>query len=519
MTPTLTGANLIASQDSSAGTQTFTSTNPRTNEQYATTVHEATSDEVAQACVAAREAFRQSVRWTPDAGRSLLSEIAAALDGQAEAIVELADSETALGVGRLEGELQRTTNQLRFLGDVVADGAYLEAIICSQEDDGSLRRMLRPLGPVAVFGASNFPLAFSVAGGDTAAALAVGCPVVVKAHPSHPLTSEFVGRIITGIVAEADVPAGMFSLVHGFDAGQNLVLDPNIKAVGFTGSFRGGTALMKLASQRDQPIPVYAEMGSLNPVVVSPAAAQDHPEEIAAGFIGSFTLSVGQFCTKPGLLFVPSSAPELVDAIVNSMNTATSGPLLNAGIHQGWDEKISAWSDAAEMEVLWKASTDEGSTFWADPVLFAVDAATFASAPELREECFGPASILVRYDDDDDLAEALDALDGNLAAGVHAQDHEDTLVSWLLPLLEEKAGRLIWNGWPTGVAVTWAMHHGGPFPATSNPLHTSVGATALRRFLRPVCYQGIPDKHLPPVVQEQNPLSIPRRDNGELQTP
>jgi NADP-dependent aldehyde dehydrogenase len=529
MPAVLTGANLIAGQERTAGDASILSVEARTGHGRPPAVHEATAADVAEACAAAAGAAGRLAALDPMARAALLEAVADRLDRAGDEIVALADAETALGrEPRLAGELARTTGQLRFLAGVVRDGSYLEAIIDREPD---VRRVLVPLGPVAVFGASNFPLAFSVAGGDTAAALAVGCPVVIKAHPSHPHTCELVGRQVAAALADAGAPAGGVSLIHGLEAGRRLVLDAGIRAVAFTGSLAGGTALAGLAASRDVPIPVYAEMGSLNPVVVTARAAGERPDEIAAGFVASMTLGNGQFCTKPGLVFVPDSpaGAALVEAISRAVQAAGPGVLLNAAIRAAWARRLQEWAGLREVRVL-VAPRDDGAVA-VRPALLETTAAGLVANPPLREECFGPAAILVRYRDRDDLAAALTELPGSLTATVHgatvhgatvhgatvhgATDESDDLGP-LLDTLAALAGRVIWNGWPTGVAVNWAMQHGGPYPATTNPLHTSVGATSLRRFLRPVAYQGVPDELLPPALRDANPLGLPRRVDGAL---
>jgi NADP-dependent aldehyde dehydrogenase len=518
MTAVLTGANLIGGRPGAAGDASIRSVDPRTGQVRQPAVHEATADDVAEACAAAAAAAPRLAALDPFARADLLDALADRIDNAGDQIVAQADAETALGrEPRLVGELARTTNQIRFLANVVRDGAYLEAIIDRETD---VRRMLVPLGPVAVFGASNFPLAFSVAGGDTAAALAAGCPVVVKAHPSHPHTCELVGRQVAAALTDVGAPGGGFSLIHGFEAGRRLVLDARMRAVAFTGSLAGGTALAALAASREVPIPVYAEMGSLNPVVVTTRAAEERADEVAAGFVASMTLGNGQFCTKPGLVFVPDSpaGSALVEAISQGVQEVAPGVLLNAGIRAAWAGRVGEWANLAEVRVrVLPRDTDAVAV---RPALLETSAADLAATPLLREECFGPAAILVRYRDSEDLAGALAALPGSLTATVHgAADDVDDVddVRPLLDALAGLAGRVIWNGWPTGVAVSWAMHHGGPYPATTNPLHTSVGATSLRRFLRPVAYQGVPDEILPPALRDANPLGLPRRVDGEWQ--
>jgi NADP-dependent aldehyde dehydrogenase len=461
------------------------------------------TDSVRAACAAASGAADELAALDPTQRARLLRAAAAALRSNRDEIVPLADQETHLGPARLGGELDRTTGQLELFATVLEDGSFLEALVDPR--DGArpdVRRVLHPVGPVAVFAASNFPLAFSVAGGDTASALAAGCPVVVKAHEGHPRLSALVGSILTDVL-----PAGVLGVVYGRAAGPALVEDPAIAAVGFTGSVAGGRYLFDLAQRRPDPIPFYGELGSINPVVVTPAAARSRGPEIATGYVGSVTLGSGQFCTKPGLLFLPADhglAAPLQEAIA----TAPRGELLGDWIAEGFARRLdSVRGHTAVREIADGAAT-----------LLAVPASSFD--PDLAEECFGPASLIVEYGSLDELAVALDRVAGSLTLTVHGElPEDDALARRLVAWGERHAGRIIWNGWPTGVAVTWAMHHGGPWPASTAPGHTSVGTTAIRRFLRPVAYQDLPDPLLPPALRETNPLNLTRRVAGHLSGP
>ncbi|MEH0934163.1 aldehyde dehydrogenase (NADP(+)) [Micromonospora psammae] len=437
------------------------------------------------------------------------------LDGHADQIVRLADEETHLGAARLTGELARTTGQLRLFADAVEEGSFLDVTIDHADPDvprPDVRRMMRPLGPVAVFAASNFPLAFSVAGGDTASALAAGCPVVVKAHEGHPRLSALVGGLLATVL-----PAGAVTVLHGREAGRALVRDPAIRAVGFTGSLTGGRALFDLAAGRPDPIPFYGELGSLNPVVVTPAAVAARGEAVARDFVASFTLGSGQFCTKPGLLFLPAGHG-LEAALVEAVAAVRPGPLLGEWIRAGFDERLAALAALPGVRGLVAPAPGDGHT--ASAALLTVPAARFAAEPAAAQECFGPASLVIEYADRADLLAALAAVPGSLTATVHGESDDDAdLVRAVLDLATERAGRVVWNGWPTGVTVGWAMHHGGPWPSTTAPLHTSVGVAAIRRFLRPVAYQNLPDALLPEALREANPLGLPRRVDGRLREP
>jgi NADP-dependent aldehyde dehydrogenase len=449
----------------------------------------------------------------PLAGRAeLLEAVAAALEEARDELVPLADSETGLGETRLGGELTRTRVQLEMFAEVIRDGGFHEAIIDHADPAAQpaprpdLRRMLIPVGPVAVYAASNFPFAFSVAGGDTASALAAGCPVVVKAHSGHPGLSRRTGEIVGAALTRGGAPAGTFAVVFGTDAGRRLVRHPAIRAAGFTGSLQGGRALFDLANARPDPIPFYGELGSLNPVVVTPGALTARGSEVVQGFVGSFTLGAGQFCTKPGLLFLPKGHGR-EDELAAAVGAVSVGPLLNDRIRDGF-EKVAAALAAADGV---RAIASRGAEDSRRAMLLAVDAADLR--PELLEECFGPASLVIEYGSAAELGRALDLVPGALTATVHADpDTEQQLIRDLLDRFTGRAGRVVFGGWPTGVAVAWAQQHGGPWPATTNALHTSVGATGIRRWLRPVTYQDVPDAFLPPPLQDANPLGIPRRE-------
>ena len=477
-------------------------------------------DEIVRAAAAAAPVFA-------DAGRELraglLRALADALEADRETIVGLADRETALGPTRLNGELTRTAYQLRLFAEVLDEGSYVEATIDHAGDTAmgprpDLRRMLVPIGPVAVFGASNFPLAFSVPGGDTASALAAGSPVVVKAHPSHPATSQRVYEVMTKAAKEFGAPNGVLGIVHGQEAGAVLVRHPLIKAVGFTGSLHGGRALADLAASRPEPIPFFGELSSLNPVVITQAAAAERAEDIAAGLVGSFTLGAGQFCTKPGLVFVPSGpdGDRLREAAAAKVTELEPQFALNGGIARSYTDGTARLAAHAGLDQLAEAKNGTEAGFAVRPTLFATKAAQLTA--DEAEECFGPTTVLVSYDGDEDLLAALAVVPGSLTATVHVAEADRTLSAPVLRALQDKAGRLLFNGYPTGVAVAWAQHHGGPWPST-NTQHTSVGTTAIRRFLRPVAWQNAPAELLPVELREENPARIPRRVDGLLVLP
>ena len=471
---------------------------PRTGEPVGEPVAE-TSDAGLDAIVAAAAAA--SPAWAASGRRAeALEAVADALDDRAGELAVIADTETALGGERLTGEVRRATGQLRLFAGVLRDGRYADAVVTPA--DGvvpDLRRINRPVGPVAVFAASNFPFAFSVVGGDTASALAAGCPVVVKAHEGHPVTSDLCAEIVTGALASAGAPAGVFGLVHGVQAGLRLLRHPAIAAAGFTGSTAGGLALARIAAQRPVPIPFYGELGSANPCVVLPGAAFGRPGGIAAGYIGSLTLGTGQFCTNPGLLFVPEDVG-LLTAIGEAAGASAGGAMLSGRIFANYTEAVE--EAQAHPGVTELAAGKPGPGPWgATPRVFQTTLKEFAADTAiLSRERFGPAGLVITYPSVEDLLPVLATLAGNLVGTVHVDtDSSDDLdlARPVIAVLERVAGRIVCNGWPTGVAVVAAQHHGGPWPATTAPAYTSVGTAAIRRWLVPVAYQDFPPELRP----------------------
>lgn len=486
---------------------------------------EATAQEVDAAVRAADEAREALTDRTVRAAflRSAADELEAARDR----LVEAADAETALGPVRLTGELARTCYQLRAFAGIVEEGDFLGVVIDHPDDTATppipdLRRYKIPLGVVAVYSASNFPFAFSVAGGDTASALAAGCPVVVKAHPDHPALSELVAKVIRRAAAKHQVPDGVLGLVHGFEAGIELIRHPMVAAAGFTGSVRGGRALFDEAAARPVPIPFHGELGSLNPVLVTEAAAAERGEAIGAGLAGSMTLGVGQFCVKPGLVLAPASAAG--DALLKSLTDAVSdtdpGVLLDHRMRDNFLTGVTERAQLPDVETPVTAGAGGEHTVSAGFLTVPAERLTGEGAYDLLlEECFGPVTVVARYTDETEVRAVLSRLPGNLTATVHLSSEEAAgqgrgaeLLRELTPL----AGRVLVNGWPTGVAVAPAQHHGGPYPATTST-STSVGGTAIERWLRPVVYQGAPEALLPPELKDDNPLGLPRRFNGSLE--
>lgn len=516
------GVSLIAGQPAGATGAEFRATNPATGEPLDPVFFSAAPSDVDRAVQAAQQAF---LLWRKTSGAeraALLRSIADGLDASTAELVAQAKLETALPEARLQGETKRTSNQLRLFAHVVEEGSWVAARIDTALPDRQplprpdLRSMLQPLGPVAVFGASNFPLAFSVAGGDTASALAAGNAVLMKAHPAHPGTSELAGRIIAESIRTCGAPEGLFSLLFdaGFSAGQALVQHPLIQAVAFTGSRRGGRALMDLAAQRPQPIPCFAEMGSTNPVFILPDSLRRQGSAIAAGLFGSFTLGAGQFCTKPGLVFLPQQAetgPFLGE--LRRLTSAGAGfSLLTPGIASAYRHSLDERRSSCLVEML-AAAAPEGACSVA-AALLETDVATFLSHPELSEEIFGPTSLIIRYQQRSAMLRAASELDGHLTATVLGTGEDLAAAADLIAILERKVGRVIFNSYPTGLEVSDAVVHGGPYPASSDSRFTSVGTRAILRFARPVCYQGFPESSLPDALRNANPLGILRMVNG-----
>ncbi|WP_030197636.1 aldehyde dehydrogenase family protein [Streptomyces sp. NRRL S-87] len=499
------------------------SVDPRTGKRLDQVAVEATAQDV-DAAVRAAHAARAALA-DRTARIAFLRTAADRLDAAADRVVAAADAETALGAARLTGELARTTYQLREFADAVEEGAYLDVRI-DRADPAltpprpELRRYKVPLGVAAVYAASNFPLAFSVPGGDTASALAAGCPVVVKAHPDHPATSELCADLLRRAAVETGLPAEVVGLVHGFDAGLELIRHPLVAAAGFTGSIRGGRALFDAAAARPVPIPFHGELGSLNPVVVTPAAAAERAEEIGAGLAGSVTLGMGQFCVKPGLVLVPEGADgdRLAAAFAKAVGDTGPGVLLDLRMREnflaGVRERASLPGVTAPVAAGAAGEHGVGAGYLSVPARHLA-----AEGPHelLLEECFGPVTVLARYADQAEATAVLTRLPGNLSATLQLSAAEtaggEGPAADLVAQVTALAGRIVVNGWPTGVAVAPAQHHGGPYPAATSH-STSVGGTAVERWLRPVAYQSVPDALLPAELREANPLGLPRRVDG-----
>jgi len=518
--------SLIGSSRGENSGDLFYSNNPSTGEVLPVAYATATETETDRAAELAQTATSVLAALSGDEKAKFLRTVADNVDAIVEDLVAIVTVETGLPEPRVRGETARTSGQLRMFADLVEEGSWVDARIDHAIPDRQpipkpdLRSMLRPVGPVGVFCASNFPLAFSVAGGDTASAFAAGCPVIVKAHHAHPGAALSVGKAVTAAVASHGLPEGTFSLLYGGGrtVGQRLVSHPCLKAVGFTGSRSGGRALFDLASSRCEPIPVYAEMSSVNPIFLLPSALAERGEQIAQGLQGSATLGVGQFCTNPGIVLHEKGAAgdAFKAAFAKLMGESAAAPMLHSGIRAAYGKGVSALTGCSGVEILTEAGEGRGAgSCDAGTSVFAVDAETFLSNEALSEEIFGPSTLLVACENREQMLAAARNLEGQLTASIFGAEQELAESSDLIDVLETKAGRLLFNQFPTGVEVCHSMVHGGPYPATSDGRSTSVGTGAILRFARPVCYQGFPDERLPDELKDANPLGINRLSDGK----
>jgi alpha-ketoglutaric semialdehyde dehydrogenase len=522
----LGGRSLIGFRDGTGPGEPFRAVNPANRERLQPDFFAATANEIDTAVRLASEAFLSYSRISGKEKGAFLRKIAENIESIADEVIERAERETALPKGRLRAETARTCGQLRLFANVVEEGSWTTARIDRAEPERKpspkpdIRSMLRPLGPVVVFGASNFPLAFSVAGGDTASALAAGNPVIVKAHPAHPGTGELVGHALRESVRQCGLPEGIFSLLFdgGIQVGTTLVQHPLVKAVGFTGSRAAGKALMDLAASRPEPIPFFGEMSSTNPVFILPGALRERGEAVATGLHGSFTLGAGQFCTKPGMIFVPDGpeADSFAGKLRNLVSESAEFKLLTPGIAMAYASAIAKRKTDKVVKLVAEASPASGTGCSAAAALFETDARGFLSNSHLEEEVFGPTTLLVRHSHRNEILEIARNLEGHLTATIHGTEQDLREFADLVAILENKVGRMIFNGFPTGVEVCHAMVHGGPYPATSDGRSTSVGSQAVFRFARPVCYQGFPDEALPEELKDPNPLGIWRMVDGKM---
>lgn len=525
MTLELHGQHMIGDELSAASSKTFTAMNPATGEALAPAFHEGAAAEADRAMTLAESVFDELRAHTPDQLATLLESITDEIMSLGDTLLERCNSETGLPRGRLEAERGRTVNQAKLFAQVVREGSWVEARIDTAQPDRKpaprpdIRRMLMPIGPVVVFGASNFPLAISVAGTDTISALGCGCPVVVKAHPGHPGTCELMGRAIQAALKKCNMPAGAFSLLHGagHEIGMALVTHRAAKAVGFTGSLKAGRAIFDAAAARPSPIPVYAEMGSTNPVFILPGALAANSETLAQGYVQSVTLGVGQFCTNPGLVLGLKGSPldGFVDQVKKLAAEAAPATMLHAGIHAAYESGVAAMEKTAGVALVGRSQTATGQTQGACAI-FKTNAATFESSAQLREEVFGPSSLIIEADASAQLERIAESLEGHLTATIHGTPDDLKQHRRLVTILERKVGRLLFGGFPTGVEVCHAMHHGGPYPATIDPHFTSIGTAAIHRFARPICYQSFPDDALPVQLRNRNAMGIWRMVDGDL---
>ncbi|MFJ3816566.1 aldehyde dehydrogenase (NADP(+)) [Streptomyces sp. NPDC090056] len=509
----ITGHSILAGRDAPGTGTAWHAVTAVSGEPFGPVFRDASAEQVAEAARLAAADARAFRALPPERRAAFLDACAEEIEALGDPLVELAARETGLPPSRLTGERGRTCGQLRLFAGLVRSGTALDARIDSLPPGRDVRLRRVPVGPVAVFGAGNFPLAFSVAGGDTASALAAGCPVVVKAHPSHPGTGEAVARAVTAAAARTGMPAGVFSLLVGraYDIGLALVGDPRIAAVGFTGSRTGGLALIAAGRSRPVPVPVHAEMSAVNPVIVLDGALAE-PGPPADAYVASLTNGAGQFCTNPGLLLLPAgpAGDAFLSAVARKLRSTEGQTMLTPDITRACVEGVRRWESVAGVREVARGTAGEGP-YAPAPVVLACDAETYAAAPDvLGGEVFGAAGLVVRWSGAEELLRLLEDMEGQLTATVHGTDADLRTASALLPVLEERAGRLLWGGWPTGVEVSHAMVHGGPWPATSSPATTSVGTLAVERWLRPVCYQSFPDALLPPELRDGNPLRIPR---------
>ncbi len=520
----LTGKNIVGNELSGEGEEVFTAVNPSTNKGIAPEFHEATEREIEKAMDAAEQAFRIYSGKSGEDKAIFLEAIAGEIISLGDELLKRCGEETGLPEGRLVGERARTVGQLKLFAEMIREGSWVDARIDSSDPTRKpaprpdIRGMLKPLGPVGIFGASNFPLAFSVAGGDTTSALAAGCPVVFKAHPAHPGTCEMVGTAILNAARKTGMPHGTFSMLHGSSTrvGMAIVVHPLIRAVAFTGSFRGGKAIYDAAVRRPEPIPVYAEMGSSNPVFILPHALRERGGEIAKGLTASVTLGVGQFCTSPGLVFYLASkeGENFQEAAANEFSAVAAGPMLTAGISKAYKKGVDNLNEHEGIQLLAKGKS-HGGPLEGIACLLNTTAEEFMNDDHLEEENFGPSTLTVAADNISELVKIAENLKGHLTVTIHATEEDLMEHSILMAILERKVGRLIINGFPTGVEVCDAMVHGGPFPATTDSRTTSVGTRAIERFARPLCYQDFPDHMLPNELKDRNPLGIVRMINGK----
>ena len=520
----ITGENIIGNTLSATGNNTFQAVNPATSELLPEIFHLTTANDVEAIALKAATAFKVYNQQSGEEKAIFLETIAEEIMALGDDLINRAMAETGLPIARLTGERGRTIGQLKLFAQLLREGSWVEARIDTAIPDRQplpkpdLRRMMIPLGPVMVFGASNFPFAYSAAGGDTASALAAGCPVIVKAHPSHPGTDEMVSHAIISAAKKTNMPDGVFSMLFSDEAmAIKLVTHPVVKAIGFTGSRKGGMAIFNAAVNRTEPIPVYAEMSAVNPVILMQSAIASHGNNIAQGLVASVTMGVGQFCTNPGLVFMieDSNAKFFLNTLSDGFKNAMPGTMLSKNICANYNNGVTQLKRAgAVTELAYSNTAADIDKTEAAPYIFTVAQKDFIANKQLSNEVFGPASLIVLCKNIDELCEALNNLEGQLTATVHATAADEKQIQPVIELMKEKAGRIIFGGFPTGVEVCDAMVHGGPFPSTTDGRSTSVGSAAIQRFVRPVAYQNFPQHLLPDALKDGNPLHILRMING-----
>lgn len=523
----LHGQSIIAGKVTPSAGAIFHASNPATGATLAPQFHEAPSAHADEALRAADAAFDEFRSRSASQRADLLEAIAGQIEALGDDLLQRAHAETGLPMVRCTGERGRATGQARLFAKMIREGSWLEARIDRAIPDRQplpkpdVRRMMVPVGPVVVFGASNFPFAISVAGTDTIAALGAGCPVVVKAHPGHPGTCEMIAGAIVKALEQTGMPAGAFSMVHGKgnEIGLSLVRHPLTAAVAFTGSLRGGRALFDAASSRPDPIPFYGELGSVNPVFLLPGAMKERAEKIAEGFVTSLTMGVGQFCTNPGLVFGEQSEPmkAFLNKTAELVRAWAPSTMLHGGICQSFSDGVQRFGATPGVQLVAQSSVPASSDAAQAPaMLFSTDAATFESSKSLHEEVFGPVSIVTHCGSTADLERIAESLGGQLTAAIHGTPDDLRQHARLVRILERKVGRIIFNGFGTGIEVCPSMHHGGPYPASTHSFFTSIGTAAIYRFVRPVCYQGFPDDYLPEAIRNQNAPKAWRMIDGEI---
>jgi NADP-dependent aldehyde dehydrogenase len=517
---TITGNNLIGYSHSAKGNEQFAGV-IKDGAGAAYTFFEATPEEINEAIKKANAAFLVYKKLSYTQRALFLERIADEIMAIGPELIQVTMQESNLPEARLLGERDRTTNQLRFFAKILCDGSWVRAIIDTPTPEtpakADIRQVQVPLGVAAVWGASNFPFAFSVAGGDTVSALAAGCPVVHKAHPAHPVTCELIGNAIAKAAKETGMPDGVFSMLHGknYQTGLQIVRHPLVKSAAFTGSFQGGKALFDEANKRENPIPVYAEMGSVNPVFILPGILKEQGTTLAKSLAASNMLGVGQFCTNPGVVVLPGEkeAPVFINDYKAAIEAAPGGMMLTENIHRSFNKGTKELAEQKDVILLAKSSQVDEKL--ATPQAYTASAQAFLSQPELSEEVFGPSSIHITTQNKNEILEIARSLKGQLTATIWGNEADLKEYSELKDILEDKAGRLILNAMPTGVEVNYSMVHGGPYPSTTNSATTSVGSTAIYRFTRPVCFQGFPESELPEALQNSNPFGILRQVNGQ----